>query len=572
MAYEILVSNVEPPGEREQRFQKDRLRIGRCRDNDLTFEGSDKLSRYHAEIFVADGKLRVRDLGSRNGTWVNDKRIPKETTVDSADVLRLGDGGPAIRVSLVDPQGQKRPGPETTLVEMPAKAAPAPAARPAGGQPRASARATAPAPAVDAKPKPAVVVSPKPAPAAEAKPAPPKPAVVVSPKPTPAGEAKPAAVVAKDAIGPETLALAIDAIHAQHRSKTQKIIALIVGGIVLVLLIVLGWVATISSRSSADSERYREELAALKEKIESGEARATDLETQIRERDSALEQVKKAQGLSEADRAELVKRTEGELANLKSELKKSQDAMGASANVWPDLVDRYKESIFLCVSKSKDGVGFGTAFAIRENGLLATNAHVALMLKKDAENFVVQNGTGRVFPVLDRASNPDFKSVSSPDVGLIKIDTDGHRLVPLPLAGDEALRKLRIGMQLGTLGYPGELGATYVQNFDPRSKTFKSAGATFKDGWISQITNYKGEAADFGASFRIQHSASLTGGTSGSPMFTADGMVVALNNSSLDIMTPRGGNQAQIRTKSAAQIGYAIRVDELRRFLENTGW
>ena len=82
---------------------------------------------------------------------------------------------------------------------------------------------------------------------------------------------------------------------------------------------------------------------------------------------------------------------------------------------------------------------------------------------------------------------------------------------------------------------------------------------------------YRSEAADFKSSTRIQHSASLTGGTSGSPMFTADGKVVALNNSSLDIVVPRGA-QKTITTKSAAQIGYAIRVDELRRFMEEKGW
>src|SRR5271170_1288043 len=108
MAYEILVSNVEPRNDREQRFQKDRVRIGRCRDNDLAFEGSTKLSRYHAEIFVSDGKIRVRDLGSRNGTWVNDKRVPGEAPVEPVDVLRLGEGGPAIKVALVAAEASAR--------------------------------------------------------------------------------------------------------------------------------------------------------------------------------------------------------------------------------------------------------------------------------------------------------------------------------------------------------------------------------------------------------------------------------------------------------------------------------
>jgi hypothetical protein len=36
-------------------------------------------------------------------------------------------------------------------------------------------------------------------------------------------------------------------------------------------------------------------------------------------------------------------------------------------------------------------------------------------------------------------------------------------------------------------------------------------------------------------------------------------------------VVPRAGQQ-KITTKSAAQIGYAIRVDELRRFMSEKGW
>src|SRR5581483_5478445 len=131
------------------------------------------------------------------------------------------------------------------------------------------------------------------------------------------------------------------------------------------------------------------------------------------------------------------------------------------------------------------------------DGVLATNAHVAVSMKPDAETYVIQNGTGRVFALKDRASSPEFDGPSSPDVGLLRIDCEGTRLVPLPLATDDELAKLSQGTQLGTLGFPGELAQTYFQGFDAKARRFKSAVATFKDGWIGQITNYKGEIADW---------------------------------------------------------------------------
>jgi pSer/pThr/pTyr-binding forkhead associated (FHA) protein len=523
MAFEIEVKQLETPpeGAAEQRFSKALIKIGRCRDNDLAIEGT-KLSRYHAEIFVADGRLRVRDLGSRNGTWVNGARVSGEAPVEPADVLMLGEGGPTIRASLVsdapapvrEAPARANPGPETTLVEKLAAAPPEAPSAPAG--------------------------------AAAASPAP------------------------KNAIGQSTLFLAMDALTAEQRVRHQKVVALAVATVTFVIVVVALVAIHFVNRSTAEGAHVDGELRRLEEKIKTADDRALDLEAQIKERDEALEKIRQQQGLSETERADMIARTEGQLSSLRSELKKNQDAIGAGPQVWADLVERYKESVFLCVRRSRDGTVFGTAFAVSADGVLATNAHVAVSMKPDAETFVIQNGTGRVFPLRDRASNPDFNGPSSPDVALLRIDTEGTKLVPLPLATDAELGKLRIGTQLGTLGFPGELATTYFQSFDMKAKRFKSAVATFKDGWIWQITNYQGEVADFRGSTRIQHSASLTGGTSGSPMFSADGKVVALNNSSLDIVVPRGGQK--ITTKSAAQIGYAIRVDELRRFMAQKGW
>jgi predicted component of type VI protein secretion system len=48
-----------------------------------------KVSRKHCELALADDGLRVRDLGSSNGTFVNGDRVT-EVSLSAGDVLRVG--------------------------------------------------------------------------------------------------------------------------------------------------------------------------------------------------------------------------------------------------------------------------------------------------------------------------------------------------------------------------------------------------------------------------------------------------------------------------------------------------
>ena len=64
--------------------------IGRKPDSDLPIN-ADTLSRYHAEIIEQNGKLCIRDLGSTNGTYLNDKKITTCTPIQDGDIARLGD-------------------------------------------------------------------------------------------------------------------------------------------------------------------------------------------------------------------------------------------------------------------------------------------------------------------------------------------------------------------------------------------------------------------------------------------------------------------------------------------------
>ncbi len=65
------------------------VQIGRHPSNDIVLE-DDLASRYHCVIEPADsGHFRVRDLGSRNGTSVNNEKV-SDRVLDSGDVIKVG--------------------------------------------------------------------------------------------------------------------------------------------------------------------------------------------------------------------------------------------------------------------------------------------------------------------------------------------------------------------------------------------------------------------------------------------------------------------------------------------------
>ncbi|MFO0884621.1 MAG: FHA domain-containing protein [Pirellulales bacterium] len=51
---------------------------------------SEAISRRHCVIITTESEVAVRDLGSRNGTFVNDERINEEAVLLQGDILRVG--------------------------------------------------------------------------------------------------------------------------------------------------------------------------------------------------------------------------------------------------------------------------------------------------------------------------------------------------------------------------------------------------------------------------------------------------------------------------------------------------
>lgn len=91
---------------REFEFDQELVRIGRMPDSDVDFDPEVDLdaSGRHAEIRAESGRYLLVDTGSRNGTWLNGRRV-KHAALGPGDEVEFGRGGPKLEIdSLRDPR------------------------------------------------------------------------------------------------------------------------------------------------------------------------------------------------------------------------------------------------------------------------------------------------------------------------------------------------------------------------------------------------------------------------------------------------------------------------------------
>ncbi|MFO0729119.1 MAG: adenylate/guanylate cyclase domain-containing protein [Myxococcota bacterium] len=81
---------IQGPGHNDTRIalREGITSFGRLPSNDVILLG-DLVSRNHARIIFFDGKASLQDLGSHNGSWVNEERIATRALVPG-DILRIG--------------------------------------------------------------------------------------------------------------------------------------------------------------------------------------------------------------------------------------------------------------------------------------------------------------------------------------------------------------------------------------------------------------------------------------------------------------------------------------------------
>ena len=79
---------------------------------------SERISRKHCAIIVSEGRVIVRDLGSTNGTSVNDERIAGDRELKNGDKLNVG-GVLEFEIQFTVERGRQEKSPRSTAFKKP---------------------------------------------------------------------------------------------------------------------------------------------------------------------------------------------------------------------------------------------------------------------------------------------------------------------------------------------------------------------------------------------------------------------------------------------------------------------
>ncbi|RYH28679.1 MAG: FHA domain-containing protein, partial [Alcaligenaceae bacterium] len=84
---ELLTGGEGSPEARQ--INGTRCVVGRSADADISLSGW-KVHKEHAEVFVSNEQVFVRDLGSMFGTYVRDSKISTFGPLEPSDQIRIG--------------------------------------------------------------------------------------------------------------------------------------------------------------------------------------------------------------------------------------------------------------------------------------------------------------------------------------------------------------------------------------------------------------------------------------------------------------------------------------------------
>lgn len=86
---EIILKGALQGRGRSWTLKEGTYRLGRGTHNEVLLNDP-SVSRAHAELVVGSDRIEITDLGSRNGTWINDRQVRSLTTLQQGDRIRLG--------------------------------------------------------------------------------------------------------------------------------------------------------------------------------------------------------------------------------------------------------------------------------------------------------------------------------------------------------------------------------------------------------------------------------------------------------------------------------------------------
>jgi len=173
----------------------------------------------------------------------------------------------------------------------------------------------------------------------------------------------------------------------------------------------------------------------------------------------------------------------------------------------------------------------GSGFVVSSDGLILTNAHV---VTNSADEGVAPTDVKAADHVYVRLSDGNQVSASVvgfdlfSDVAVLRADTGGERLAPVPL-GDSS--RVQVGQPVAAIGSP-----------------FLEAGS-LSVGVVSAVNRSLSSGTGFAIPGAIQTDAAINHGNSGGPLFNAAGQVIGIN---AQIQSTSGGGEG---------VGFAVPID-----------
>jgi S1-C subfamily serine protease len=174
--------------------------------------------------------------------------------------------------------------------------------------------------------------------------------------------------------------------------------------------------------------------------------------------------------------------------------------------------------------------GEGSGFVLNGDGEIVTNAHVVTTGEGDA----IKRASAVYVEFADgnRVGAKVLGHDPNADVALLRVDTKGLKLRPLPLGDSE---KVAVGKPVAAIGSPfGQAQSLSV-------------------GIVSAVDRSVASLTQFAISGAIQTDAAINPGNSGGPLVGPDGRVIGINQ---QIQSKSGGGEG---------VGFAVPIDVVKR-------
>lgn len=132
-AYQLIMEKGPSPGKVFVLSEQEETIIGRDIDNDIVIADAE-VSRKHARLLFQQTKFILEDLGSTNGSFVNERRIGEPTVLNPGDAIQFGENVKLIyEVAQFDPDATM-PTPKEDVSGAPSPGSPPPVGEPSPAQ------------------------------------------------------------------------------------------------------------------------------------------------------------------------------------------------------------------------------------------------------------------------------------------------------------------------------------------------------------------------------------------------------------------------------------------------------